>query len=221
MGVMITYSSYISEDRNLAEDAGGVVILDTFVAFATGLVVFPILFTVGVDPSQPGPGAIFVTLAGALSDVPFGALVGAFFFGTVALAALSSAISIMEVAVSHLIDERNAGRKRATAAFAVATYVAGLPVTYDIVFVDLYDILAAQILLVAGSLLVVVLMAWLNADEARDELGKGMGELGVAGDAWIWLVRVPVVVVLLVSLYLGVTGYVEFLQNDFAEFLFG
>jgi NSS family neurotransmitter:Na+ symporter len=221
MGVMVTYSSYISEDRNLLEDGGGIVALDTFIAFATGLVVFPILFSVGIDPADPGAGAIFITLAGALSDVPFGAVVGALFFGTVALAALSSAISLLEVAVSHLIDERGADRRRATLTVGAAAYVVGLPVTYDIVFVDLYDILAAQILLVAGSLLLMVLVAWLNPKEAVEELESGLGNLGVFGDAWIWLVRIPVLVVLVVSLYLGVADYVEFLRTDFAEFLFG
>ncbi|MFP4188659.1 MAG: sodium-dependent transporter [Halobacteriales archaeon] len=221
MGVMVTYSSYIREDRNLFEDAGGIVVLDTFIAFTTGLVVFPILFTVGVDPGDPGPGAIFVTLAGALSDVPFAALVGAFFFGTVALAALSSAISLLEVAVSHLIDERGADRKRATFVVGGAAYLAGIPVGYDVVFVDLYDILAAQILLVAGAILLMVLVAWLHPEEAVDELRSGVGEIGVVGDAWIWLVRVPVLVVLLVSLYLGLMEYVEFLRTDFADFLLG
>jgi NSS family neurotransmitter:Na+ symporter len=221
MGVMITYSSYIGEDRNLAEDAGAVVVLDTSVAFITGLVVFPILFTVGIEPGEPGAGAIFVTVAGALSDVPFGRAVGVLFFGVVALAALSSAISLLEVAVSYLIDEKGTTRKLATAVIGGGAFVVGIPVTYDLVFVDLYDILAAQILLVTGALLVMVLVAWLNPDEAIDELKKGTGRLGKAGDAWIWLVRVPVIVVLLVSLYLGVADYVEFLRGDFAEFLFG
>lgn len=221
MGVMVTYSSYISEDRNLFEDAGGIVALDTFVAFTTGLVVFPILFTVGVDPGEPGPGAIFITLAGALSEIPFGAVVGALFFGIVALAAASSAISLLEVAVSHLIDQRGASRKRATVVVGTAAYIAGIPVAYDTVFVDLYDILAAQILLVAGAILLMVLVAWLHPQEAIDELEAGVGELGFLGGAWVWLVRIPVLVVLIVSLYLGVEGYVEFLRGEFADFLFG
>ncbi|MDZ7689118.1 MAG: sodium-dependent transporter [Halobacteriales archaeon] len=221
MGVMITYSSYISKDRNLSVDTGAIVVLDTFVAFVTGLIVFPILFTAGTDPADPGAGAIFVTLAGALSDIPFGAVVGVLFFGIVGLAALSSAISLMEVAVSYLIDEKGAGRKRAALGVGIATFVVGLPVTYDTVFVDLYDILAAQILLVGGALLLMVLVAWLNAEKAVEELEKGIGKLGFAGDAWVWLIRVPVMLVLLVSLYLGVVEYADFLTGDFAEFVFG
>ena len=86
-------------------------------------------------------------------------------------------------------------------------------------FVDLYDMLAAQILLVLGGILLMVVITWFHADEAVEELGKGIGDLGVAGSLWIWMVRIPVVVVLLVSLYLGVTGYLEFLQGPFSEFL--
>ena len=221
MGVMITYSSYISEDRNLAVDTGAIMVLDTFIAFVTGLIVFPILFTAGIDPAEPGAGAVFVTLAGALSDIPFGAVVGALFFGIVGLAALSSAISLMEVAVSYLIDERGTNRKRATLGIGAATFVVGLPVTYDTVFVDLYDILAAQILLVVGALFMMVLVGWLNPEEAVEELENGIGDLGLAGKTWIWLIRVPVIIVLLVSLYLGVVEYADFLRGDFAEFVFG
>ena len=221
MGVMITYSSYLGEDRNLAVDTGAIMVLNTFVSFVTGLIVFPILFTAGIDPADPGAGAIFVTLAGALADIPFGSVIGVLFFGIVALAALSSAISLMEVAVSYLIDERDVGRKRATIGVGTATFVVGLPVTYDTVFVDLYDILAAQILLVAGALLLMVLVAWLNAEKAVEELERGIGELGLAGDAWVWLIRVPVMLVLAVSLYLGVVEYADFLSTEFADFVFG
>ena len=215
MGVMITYSSYIAEDRNLAEDGGIIVALDTAIAFIVGLVVFPILFTAEVDPGEPGAGALFISVAEAFGDITLGWLIGALFFGTVLIAALSSAISLIEVVVSYAIDEHGIDRKRATLGIGAGIFLLGIPVTYDLAMVDLYDILAAEILLVSGAILVVVLVGWLTADRAIGELEKGIGPLGRWGDAWIWIVRVPLLVVLALVLVLSVLGYVEFLQDEF------
>jgi NSS family neurotransmitter:Na+ symporter len=219
MGVMITYASYLGSDENLAIDGTSIVVLNTGVSVLTGLIVFPILFTAGLDPETSGPGALFISVAEALGSLPFGRVVGVLFFATVAIAALSSAISLIEVVVSYAIDEFGTDRARATAVVGFGIFLLGVPVTVDTVFVDLYDMLAAQILLVLGGILLMIAITWLHADEALGELQKGIGNLGGVGALWIWMVRIPVVVVLLVSLYLGVTGYVEFLQGDFADFL--
>jgi NSS family neurotransmitter:Na+ symporter len=219
MGVMITYASYLSDDKNLGIDGISVVVLNTSVSILTGLVVFPILFSAGVDPETSGPGAIFVSIASAVLDLPFGRVVGLFFFLTVAIAALSSAISLIEVVVSYAIDEFEVDRVKATVITGVAIFLLGVPVTMNTVFINLYDILAAQILLVLGGILLMVVVTWLHAGEAVEELQKGIGELGAVGSLWIWIVRIPVVVVLLVSLYFGVMGYLDFLTGTFAEYL--
>ncbi|MBS3761461.1 sodium-dependent transporter [Halodesulfurarchaeum sp.] len=219
MGVMITYASYLSSDENLALDGVSIVVLNTGVSILTGLIVFPILFSAGVDPATSGAGAIFISVAEALIDLPFGQIVGLLFFLTVAIAALSSAISLIEVVVSYAIDEYGMDRMRATGIIGVAIFLLGVPVTVNTIFVDLYDIFAAQILLVLGGILLMIAITWLHADKAVGELEKGIGDLGSIGSLWIWIVRVPVVLVLLVSLYLGITGYIDFLQGPFAEYL--
>ncbi|MDQ2049912.1 sodium-dependent transporter [Natronolimnohabitans sp. A-GB9] len=219
MGVMITYASYLGEDRNLAEDGAIIIGFDTAIAFITGLIVFPILFTAGVDPADPGAGAIFVSLAAAFGDLTLGWLIGAVFFATVAIAALSSAISLMEVVVSYAIDELGIDRVTATLGIGGAIFLLGIPSAYDLVLLDLFDLFADQILLVLGGLLLVILVSWSLANLAIDELQRGIGDLGPLGSAWIWAVRVPVVVVLLVALALGILDYYEFLTGPFAEWL--
>ncbi|MFW5918445.1 MAG: sodium-dependent transporter, partial [Haloferacaceae archaeon] len=184
MGVMITYASYLGEDRNLVEDTGVVVVLDTLIAFLTGLIVFPLLFSAGIDPAEPGAGAIFLSLAEAFGNIPAGGVIGAIFFATVAIAALSSAISLMEVVVSYLVDEHGVERTKGTVGIGVAMFLLGLPVTYDIVILDLYDVLASQILLVLGGLLLSILVGWRISDVAIEELSKGIGDLGALGQAW-------------------------------------
>ena len=218
-GIMITYASYLGEDRNLAEDGVAIIGLDTAIAFVVGLIVFPILFTAGIDPGAPGVGAIFVTLAAAFGELSVGGLVGAVFFGTVVIAALSSAISLTEVVVAYAIDELGIPRFRATALVCGGIFVLGLAPAYDLVLLELYDGFADGVLLILGGLLMSTYVAWRWSDEAIEELSRGIGPLGSLGTYWIWTVRIPVVVVLLVSLALGIIEYAGFLGDVFLPWL--
>ncbi len=216
MGVMITYASYLGEDRNLAKDAVIIVGLDTAIAFTVGLVAFPVLFSgelavADIVAIGDGPGFIFIALSQAFSNIPFGSVLGAVFFGTVTIAALSSAISIMEVVVSYLIDERGVDRIPATLLIGTAIFLFGAPVAYDgsLSWLTVYDELANNILLILGALLLSVYIGWVQTDLGLEELGKGIRNLGGWGTAWIWALRVPVVVTLVVILGLNAIGAYE------------
>lgn len=102
MGIMITYASYLREDRNLLVDGGWIVGIDTAIAILAGLMIFPVLFTIGIQPGEGGAGELFVGVGGAIGDLPAARLIGLLFFGALFVAALSSAISLTEVAVSFL-----------------------------------------------------------------------------------------------------------------------
>ncbi|MFB1064094.1 sodium-dependent transporter [Natrinema sp. H-ect4] len=219
MGVMITYASYLGEDRNLASDAGIIAGLDTFIAFTAGMIAFPILFAAGIEPGASGPALIFVSLAAAFAELPFGGILGAIFFATVAIAALSSAISIMEVVVSYLIDERGFGRVPATVALGVAIFLVGVPAALDLIFVDLYDGFANSILLMLGGLLLSIFVGWVVPDLALDEIGKGIKDVGSLGVAWLWFIRIPVVVALVALVALNAWDYYGFLTGPFSDWL--
>jgi len=137
----------------------------------------------------------------------------------VGIAALSSAISILEVLVSYLIDELGVARVPASAALGAAVFLLGVPVTLDLVFLDLYDLLADGVLLVLGSLLLALFVGWVIPDVGRAELRKGIADVGGLDGAWIWAVRIPIVIVVVVSLYLGIVDYADFLTGDFADWL--
>lgn len=216
MGVMITYASYLGEDRNLAKDAVIIVGLDTAIAFTVGLVAFPVLFSGDLAVADiveigDGPGFIFIALSQAFSNLPFGSVLGAIFFGTVFIAALSSAISIMEVVVSYLIDERGVDRVPATLLIGTAIFLFGVPVGYDgsLAWLTVYDELANNILLILGALLLSIYIGWVETDIGLEELGKGIRNLGGWGTAWIWALRVPVVIMLVVILGLNAIGAYE------------
>lgn len=73
--LMITYASYLGDDENLAIDEMCIVVLNTGISILTGLIVFPVLFSADLDPASPSAGAIFVSVARAIGDVPMGQIV--------------------------------------------------------------------------------------------------------------------------------------------------
>ncbi|MFC6718001.1 sodium-dependent transporter [Natrialbaceae archaeon GCM10025810] len=220
MGVMITYASYLGEDRNLAKDGVIIVGLDTMIAFFMGLIAFPILLSGDVGAADigtigDGPGFIFIALSQAFANVPLGGLLGAVFFATVTVAALSSAISIMEVVVSYLIDEHGVDRVPATVGLGIAIFLVGVPVAYDasLSWLTVYDELANNILLILGALLLSIYIGWIKTDLGLEELSKGIRNLGAWGTYWIWALRIPVVVMLIVILGLNAVGAYEALSG--------
>ena len=214
MGVMVTYASYIGEDRNLLSDTGLIVGIDTAIAILAGLVVFPFLFTQGIAPGDGGPGSIFVSLAGAFAELPAGNLIGAVFFFMLFLAALSSAFSIFEVVVSFVIDRFDIERAPASVGLAVVIFVLGIPTALDLTYLELYDQFANNILLILGGLLMSLFIGWVYASDAREEIQKGRSASWFGG-FWLTTVRYFVPPVLLITLALAVIEYYEFIQSTF------
>lgn len=126
MGAMITYGSYISKKENLFTSAGIVCFFDTAIALLAGLIIFPALFHAGLSPTS-GVGLVFQVLPTLFAEMPAGQLFGALFFLLLAIAALTSTISLLEVPVSFVIDEWGWKRSRAVAVVTLATFVIGIP----------------------------------------------------------------------------------------------
>ena len=118
MGAMITYGSYVARNRSLVSAAGTIVLLDTLIALFATIIMFSVIFSVpGMDEQVTGSaaGMLFISLPELFYNVvPFGAVLGPLFYILVAVAALTSTISLLEVVVSYFIDERNMSRPKAT-----------------------------------------------------------------------------------------------------------
>jgi NSS family neurotransmitter:Na+ symporter len=128
MGALIVYGSYLRKSDNLGISAIYVVLLDTFIALLAGFIIFPTGFSIdGFDPSASGPGLIFQVLPQLFASLPGGALFGAAFFILLAMAALTSTISLLEVPVSHCIDQYQWPRHKAVIALALATFALSVP----------------------------------------------------------------------------------------------
>ncbi|WP_246999061.1 sodium-dependent transporter [Halosolutus gelatinilyticus] len=217
MGVMITYSSYLGEDRNLLSDSLIIVAIDTIVAILAGLVAFPFLASQGVNLVQDGggAGAVFISLATAFETMPAGTIVGGIFFIMLAIAALTSAFSILEVVVSFVTDTFDIDRIPATLGLAGIIFVVGLPTAMDLTYLDTYDKFANNILLILGGLVLSIFIGWVYAPDALDELGQGRGGNNGFDTYWITVVRWIVPLVLAYTVYLAVVEYVNFLQGTF------
>jgi NSS family neurotransmitter:Na+ symporter len=201
--IMITYSSYMDRDENLGVDGLSVATVNTFIGVLAGFVVFPLLFAQGVSPETAGPGAIFVSLPTALAEVPGGAIVGLVFFFIVLIAALSSAISLLEVVVSYILDHYGVSRRPTAIALGAVLFVLGVPASLDTAWLEWADGLAVNLMLPLTVFLVVVFVGWVLAEDAVHEIRQGAGS-GSLAPAWLWSVRTLVLVGVALTLILGI-----------------
>lgn len=125
MGTMITYGSYLNRKQNLLRSALWVIALDTAIAMLAGIAIFTTVFALGADPAG-GPGLIFFILPSVFPQLAYGAIWGTLFFGLLFMAALTSAISILEVVTAYFIDQKGWSRKKATIQFGGIITIVGI-----------------------------------------------------------------------------------------------
>jgi NSS family neurotransmitter:Na+ symporter len=111
-GLMVTYGSYLSRKDNIVISGIWIAGMDTAVALLGGLMIFPAVFAFGMSPSA-GPSLVFEVLPTIFDKIPFGNIIGALFFLLLMVAALTSSISMLEVPVAYLIDEKKYSRPKA------------------------------------------------------------------------------------------------------------
>jgi len=125
-GLMITYAAYAGRAIDLTQAAIASVAIDTAISLLAGLAIFPLVFAHGLDPAG-GPGLVFLTLPLAFAGMPLGAAAALAFYVLLFVAALGSAISMLELAVAPAVRRLGWSRRSAAAALAAACFVAGLP----------------------------------------------------------------------------------------------
>lgn len=128
MGAIITYGSYFNKEDNIVSSAALVTTTDMLIAFLSGLLVFPLVFFQGIEPTQ-GPGLVFVTMPSIFNEMGTigGPLIGGLFFLLLCFAALTSTVSLLEVPVAYLTDEFNIKRHQAVTGIAIVIFLLGLP----------------------------------------------------------------------------------------------
>ncbi len=166
MGCLITYSSYFSKDTKMQITALQVTILDTLVAVMAGIMIFPAVFSFGIAPTA-GPELVFITLPNIFQQLPMGAIWSLVFFLLLALAALTSTISLHEVATAYVHEEYQITRTKAARFVSGGVMVLGILSSlsigiwkeytlFGLTFFDLLDYLTAKIMLPFGGMLICI-----------------------------------------------------------------
>jgi len=214
MGGMMIYGSYLPKSISITQSVFIVVIADTCVAILAGLVIFPAVFSNGLDPAA-GPGLIFQTLPVAFAQMPGGHVFSILFFTMLAFAGITSMVGLIECVNAWLEDSYNMPRHKS--ALLVVGSIAVLSVlsilSYNVMgdvtlggknFNDLLDYFSTQILLPLGGLLIAVFAGWIaHKDTTRDELSS----LNTWGyQLWRFLIRWVVPPALLVIFVKGIAG---------------
>jgi len=199
MGTMITYGSYVSKKENLATSAGWIALFDTGIALLAGFIIFPAIFSQGMDPAQ-GSGAMFNVLPVLFAKMPGGVIFGPLFFLLLSIAALTSTISILEVPVAFAIDEKKWNRKTAAIIIGSMAFLIGIPCALFSGFMNLWVQIWGGLALSIGALFIALFVgfAW-KTSNAQKEMKEGAGELRFAP---VWAVAIKFVAPILILLIL-------------------
>ena len=189
MGAIMIYGSYLSKDSSITFNCFVIALADTGVAILAGIAIFPIVFTYGLEPAG-GPGLIFISLPIAFGQMPFGTFFGCLFFILLMFAAWTSSISLLEPAVSWMVENKNMTRNRSAYIAGFIAWFLGLFTVlsfnhwkFEFSFAgmvkengifDIFDILTSNIMLPLGGVLVAIFASWLMSRASTvDELGLG------------------------------------------------
>ena len=181
-GLMITYAAYARPDIGLRQVALVSVAVDTAISVLAGFAVFPIVFVHGLDPAS-GPGLVFVTLPLAFARMPLGTAAATGFFLLLFVAALGSAISMLELGAAYAMRRFGWTRPRAAAALAAACFAGGLGTVLSMAFFERLDFVTSNVMLPAGAFALSVFCGWVLP---RAVLAEEL-RLGPRGAAWLAL----------------------------------
>ena len=221
---MITYGSYVGRDVPLAPTAGMIAVADTGVAILAGLMIFPIVFSAGLDPAA-GPALIFQSLPVAFQTMPAGALIGFAFFLLIFFAALTSSISLLEGPVAWVIDRFGLRRPVAAIGVAIAAWLVGMAcvlgygVWSDVRLLGFWSIFAetdildtidgftGKLMLPLSGLGLSIFVGWrANRTLIEAESGLSGAGFGIWRGLVAWVAPVAVFLILMFGLFPGLLG---------------
>jgi NSS family neurotransmitter:Na+ symporter len=180
----MTFASYVSKKENILFQSVSTAISDLVFALIAGTAIMPAVFAFGIDP-QAGPGLVFETLPYVFSQMPAGGIVAILFFFALLVAALTSSISMLEVSVAFLVEEKRIPRAAACAILFVICFIIGgicslsfgplshIQIGGGNIF-DFLDSVSSNVLMTLVSLLTVIFVGWrLKKTDVYDEFTNG------------------------------------------------
>lgn len=209
MCCMLTYSSYMKRSDNLVKTSLWIISLDTMVALLSAIMIFPAVFSFGIEPSA-GPSLVFKTLPIVFGSMPYGAFFSTLFFLLLSIAALTSTMSLLEIIVAYVIDEWHFTRKKSVIIVSSIIIIFGSMCSlslsgiswlsfFGVELFNIFDNVTTNYLLPIGGVGILLFVGWrMKISDVRDELSSGGVYKLVAFNLFIWSVRVvvPSVIVL-------------------------
>ncbi len=216
MGCMLTYGSYLSKSEKIPNNALIVTLMDTGIAILAGIAIFPALFAFGLEPDS-GPGLVFVVVPQIFAAMGgLGPIFSAIFFIALMVAALTSSVSLLEVVVAYLMDQRGWERKKSVYVSGAIMTVTGIlsslsmglmsgVTVFGVGAFDFFDILTDKIFLAIGGMLLAIFVGWfMKKEDLKDELTNGgTVEFGLF-NVWYNLVKYLIPVAIAIVAVIGI-----------------
>ncbi|MBQ5993613.1 MAG: sodium-dependent transporter [Bacteroidales bacterium] len=217
MGAMVTYGSYIRKEDSLFKTSLWISVCDLLVAILAGVVIFPAVFSFGMDPAG-GPQLVYVVLPNVFNSMPMGGLFAAVFFLLLGIAALTSTISLQEIIVAFSVEELHWSRRKSSIISMISIFVIGIFCTlsfgpikhwtlFDRTIFDLFDLITASYLMPIGALATTIFLGWFYPKvEVKDEITNGGALKGKLFELYYFILRFVAPIALIVILVSGIIG---------------
>ncbi len=212
MGSLMVYGSYLPDDTSIFQVSSAVAFFDTLVAILAGVIIFPIVFTYDLDPSSAGPGLIFQTLPIAFGSMDFGSIIATAFFILLFFAAITSSISLIEPAITFVIEKFSLSRIYATNLLGLGTWVLGIFTVlsfnelsnfkiFGMTIFDNIDYLTSKIMLPLGGLLMALFAGFImNRTIVISELNSSK----LLANLWFILLKIFSPILLIIIFVKGI-----------------
>ncbi|WP_404449592.1 sodium-dependent transporter [Sutcliffiella horikoshii] len=219
ISIMVTYSSYLEKGENLVRSAGSVVWLNIIISLLSGLVIFPAVFALGLQPDE-GPGLVFVVLPAVFDQLPLGGIFLTMFLVLLLFATLTSAFSILEIIVAVIVKDNQEKRRKIAILGGMIIFILGIPSALsfgvlsgitigDLIIFDVADFLVSNIALPVGAFFISIFVGYrIPKTILEDEFFQGSTVKKGLFQVWYYLLRyvIPFGIVLVFLQYLGVFG---------------
>jgi len=217
VGAMVTYGSYIRKEDSIFKTSAMIAVCDLLVAVAAGVVIFPAVFSFGMDPAS-GPELVYVVLPNVFNSMPAGGLFAVIFFVLLSIAALTSTISLQEILVAYTVEERHWSRRKSSIISMSIIFVVGIFCTLsfgplsdfkilDYTIFELFDHVTASYLLPIGTLAMTIFLGWFYPKtEIKDEITNGGTLKGKLFELYYFILRYVAPIAMVIILATGFMG---------------
>ena len=212
MGSLMVYGSYLPDETSIFQVSSAVAFADTLVAILAGIIIFPIVFTYNLDPSSAGPGLIFQTLPIAFGAMDYGIFISTAFFVLLFFAAITSSISLIEPAITFVVEKFSFSRLYASNLLGFLTWLLGIFTVlsfndlstftiFGMTIFDNIDYLTSKIMLPLGGLLMALFVGYvMNKAIVKNELNAGQSIINI----WLMIIKVFSPILLIIIFIKGI-----------------